>query len=118
MKILVLLHEEDPDAWLRASAQERQAAFDRHRAFDAAVEERGTLLAGAALEETGRARVLHPGADGARTVTDGPFAESTEQLTGMYLVDLPSVEVALELVALLPTGYRVEVRGSVPLEDY
>lgn len=117
MRILITLSESDPDAWLEASSQEQQLVFEQHRAFDAAVAERGTLVEGAALAATTQARTVRT-TGGQRVVTEGPFAETVEQLTGLYLVDLPDVSTAVELVHLLPGGYTIEVRPVVELEDY
>lgn len=116
MKLAVLLAETDPAAWERATAEERDAVFAQHAAFDAAVRERGSMLGGEALVAAEEARTLRPGLDGDRVVTDGPYAESAEQLGGFYLVDLDSVETALEIGRLLPAGYAVEVRPVLELE--
>jgi hypothetical protein len=117
MKIVITLAEQDPDAWLRASAEEQQKAFAKHRAFDTAVSARGAVLAGAALSEIADARTVHL-RDGERVVTEGPYAETGEQLTGVYVVDLPDVDTAVELVQLLPEGYVIGVRPSVVLDNY
>ena len=50
-------------------------------------------------------------ADGTQTVTDGPFAETVEQLTGFYLVDSPDLDDLLEVCKVLGRGEGViEVR--------
>ncbi|KQY56927.1 MULTISPECIES: YciI family protein [unclassified Nocardioides] len=113
MKILVLLAERDPDAWLTASEADRTAGFDAHRAFDKAIKERGEIVAAAALDATSTARTLRAG-----VLTEGPYAESVEQLTGFYLIDVPSVEDALELTRILPENYTIEVRPAVKIEGY
>ena len=48
----------------------------------------------------------------------GPFAETVEQLTGIYLVDLPDPATAVELAHLLPAGYTIAVRPVAQLEGY
>ncbi len=50
--------------------------------------------------------------DGKRVVTDGPFAETREQLGGYYLVDVPNLDEAIDIAARIP-GARwgtVEIR--------
>lgn len=47
-------------------------------------------------------------------VTDGPFAESTEQLGGFYLVEAPDLDTLLAAVEELPEHYVLEVR---PVDD-
>ena len=46
-------------------------------------------------------------------MTDGPFAETVEQLGGFFLVDLPDLDTAVEIARLLPPAYSVEVRPVV-----
>ncbi len=113
MRLLVLLNEEDPTAWERASEEQRQAVFDGHAAFDAALKDRGALVAGEALAGAADARGVRDG-----VVIEGPFAESAEQLVGFYLVDLDSMATALELAALLSPGYTIEVRPVTSIEGY
>ena len=50
--------------------------------------------------------------DGERLVTDGPFAETKEQLGGYYLIDVPDLDAALEWASKMPNIARgsVEVR--------
>jgi hypothetical protein len=50
--------------------------------------------------------------DGKTITTDGPFAETKEQLGGYYLVECPSLDEAIEASSKLPIGYRgsVEIR--------
>ena len=53
--------------------------------------------------------------DGERLVTDGPFAETKEILGGVFLVDLPDLDEAIRLAALVPAAQRgsVEIRPIV-----
>jgi hypothetical protein len=105
VKFLVLMAEEDHfDKWESASEQEQQAFFDGLAAFTAAVRERGQVLLGEALDRPERAVTLRDGG-----TTEGPYAETAEQVGGFYVVDLPSHEVALETARLLPVP-AVEVR--------
>ena len=50
--------------------------------------------------------------DGKRLITDGPFAETSEQLGGYFLVDVPHLDEALQIASRLPGAQRgsVEVR--------
>lgn len=118
MRLLITLAESDPDAWLSATAAEQEVVFDQHRAFDAAVAERGVLIEGAALASTSETRTVRTTAAGERVVVAGPFAETVEQLTGIYLVDLPDSATAVELAHLLPAGYTIAVRPVAQLEGY
>jgi hypothetical protein len=105
VRFLVLMAEEDHfDRWEAASELEQQAFFDGLAAFTAAVGERGQVLLGEALDRPERATTVRDG-----TVTDGPYAETVEQVGGFYVVDLPSHEEANEVARLLPVP-SVEVR--------
>ena len=113
MRFLVLLSEEDPSAWHDATAAQRQAVLDGHAAFDRAVRERGgAVVAGEALAAPGHgARVR-----GGRMVTEGPFAESVEHLTGFYVLDLPTAADVADLCRLLTWDYVVEVLPAIAIE--
>ena len=116
MKFLVLMAEEDTwGRWDQLSDAEQQAVFEKFTAFTEAVEQRGKVLAGEALDRSDRARTIRPGAE--RPVTDGPFAETVEELGGFWLVDLPDHEAALAAARLLPDTYSVEVRPVVDMGD-
>jgi hypothetical protein len=118
VKFVVLMAEEDPEAWDRATPEYRDEVFDRHRSFDQAVRERGEMVAGEALALPKAAATLRPGTGPDRLVTQGPYAEVAEQLGGFYLIDVDSIDTALELVRLLPDGYTIEVRPAIHIEGY
>lgn len=112
MRFLVLLAEADHfDTWDALGPEDRQRAIDDYNAFGDAVRAQGTLIVGDALHRPERARTLRQG-----QVTDGPYAETKEQLGGFYLVDLPDLDTALEIAAFLPREYTVEVRSTLDIE--
>ena len=116
MKYLLLLAG-DPDEWDRADEAERQALFDAHRDFTAAVRARATMLGGEALAGPATAVTVRPGgAD--RLVTDGPFAETVEHLGGFYLVESPDRDTVVDLCRILPATYSIEVRPVVDVEGF
>ncbi|MDF1604880.1 YciI family protein [Nocardioides sp. YIM 152315] len=109
MRFVLLMSEADHFAnWDAASEEHRARVVADFEAFDAAVARRGSVVGGEALSRPETARTVRPG-DG-RPVTDGPFAETVEQIGGFYVIDVDSTEVAVELAALLPREYTVEVR--------
>jgi hypothetical protein len=116
MKFLVLMAEEDTwERWNALSDAEQQDVFDSFTAFTEAVKERGTVLAGEALDRAESARTVRPGPG--RPVTEGPFAETVEQLGVFWLVDVPDLETAVAAAKLLPATYSVEVRPVVDMGD-
>ncbi|MER7009710.1 YciI family protein [Dactylosporangium sp. NPDC000555] len=70
------------------------------------------MRGGAELAPTGAATTLRRRGDEV-SVTDGPFAETGEQLAGFYLVEAADLDEALALTPELPSGV-VEVRPLVP----
>ena len=73
--------------------------------------ERGFLLAGEALEPAQTAATVRI-RNGTLTVTDGPFAETKEQLAGFYLIDARDLNEAIQVAAKIPPAREgsIEVR--------
>ena len=117
MRYAVLLSETEPEAWDRATEAELEAVLAAHRAFDDEVARRGELLGGRALDRSDTATTLRA-VDGTWTLTDGPFAESVEQLGGFYVVEMPDLDAMIAAARLLPTGYTIEIRPVVDVPDY
>lgn len=111
MRYVVLIYA-DEAVWNGLDEAGRHRYDVAHRAFSDAAQaagvriEVGEALAGVASARTAR----HVGDD--VTVTDGPFAETTEQLGGLYLVDTPDEQTLLDLLHLLPESTH-EVRECV-----
>ncbi|MBO0843546.1 MAG: transcription initiation protein [Nocardioides sp.] len=97
--------------WTTTTPEEREAFYAELRAFAAAVRERGEVVMGEGLDHPKNARTLGPGP--LREVTEGPFAESIEQLGGIYVIDVADIETATELARLLPQHLTIEVRATV-----
>lgn len=57
--------------------------------------------------------------DGKRQVTDGPFAETTEQLGGYYIIDVPNLDEAIAIASRIPPAKKgtVEIRPLFPLPE-
>jgi hypothetical protein len=108
MRFLFLIHG-DSDAEAALTADERRAIVDEHMRYGAMLRERGVHVLGEAL--TGEAAVVQPGER--PLVTDGPFAETEEGVSGFYVVDCASRDEALELAGKVPPspGALVEVLG-------
>jgi hypothetical protein len=116
VKALVLLAASESD-WDAASTERRQEMTDAHTAFHQAVAERATMLAGEALRRTSEAVTLRH-VDDEPVLTQGPYAETAEQLGGFYLVEAESLDLVVELCRILPSSYAVEVRPVIDLEGY
>ncbi|MGH8222385.1 MAG: YciI family protein [Woeseiaceae bacterium] len=70
-------------------------------AHDSSLRQRGLCLASEALQPVRTATTVRV-RDGKVSVTDGPFAETKEQLAGFYLVDARDLDEAIELAARIP----------------
>ena len=110
MKYMLLIYE-DEKAWAGMSDGERQSMFGEYMQYTAATKASGNYHAGAPLQPTSTATSVRV-RNGNRTVTDGPFAETREQLGGYYLVEARDLDEAIALAARIPgarTG-TIEVR--------
>lgn len=104
MKYLVLLiGEGDLPPWDELSPQEQAAGMEKFGAFAAACAARDgvSILGGEALAPASAATVMRT-RGGALSLTDGPYAESVEQLGGFYLIEAPDLDTLVELLRLLP----------------
>jgi hypothetical protein len=89
--------------------------FDRWMAewgaYSASLVEGGHFVAGAGLLPTSSATTLRKSSGAASEVTDGPFAETKEQLGGFYLVNASDLDEALKLAEALPIpNGSIEIR--------
>lgn len=80
-------------------------------AFDAEMTERGVLEGGQALQPTATATAVRV-REGNAVATDGPFAETKEQLGGFYLVDCKDLDEAIEIASKIPGALdgTIEIR--------
>ena len=117
MKYLLLIAD-DPALVAAAHAVEGagEATMQEYIAFTQRIAESGELVAGDPLHDASTASTVRI-RSGATSVTDGPFAETKEQIGGYYIVDVASLDRALELAAQIPsvrTG-GIEVRPIVDM---
>ncbi|MEW6443714.1 MAG: YciI family protein [bacterium] len=87
-------------------------------AYDAALRERGQCLASEALEPVETATTVRV-RNGKVTITDGPFAETKEQLTGFYLIEAEDLDAAIRIAAKIPPARvgSIEVRPIRPIRE-
>jgi hypothetical protein len=102
----------DEAAWEALPADDERQMMEGYAAFGREAGER--IVAGEALHPVAAATTVRV-RDGERLLTDGPFAETREQLGGFYVVDVADIDEAIELATKIPgaaTGC-VEVRPVV-----
>jgi hypothetical protein len=111
----LLMIYEDEGQWKKLDDAERGALLARYGQFTRSIKEAGHFIAGAPLEGVAKAKTLRIPAD-KRLVTDGPFAETREQLGGYYRVRAANLDVAMDLASRIPAAESgsIEVR---PISD-
>jgi hypothetical protein len=102
-----------------ASPEEMRESMERWSAFDEEATEKGALIACEPLESSSRATTVRLRDDGERIVTDGPFAETKEQLGGFCLLECSSREEALEWAEKVPLrSGSIEIRPVMDLSRF
>ncbi|MFJ6112764.1 YciI family protein [Agrococcus sediminis] len=111
----------DSDAYAGEGAGEQIAAeFPEFEAFERRVAELGArIVAGNALHNRRHGGIVRPGPDGREVEdalwTDGASLESDEVISGYYVIEAESEEIARQLAPLVPTGGHIEWRRVFPM---
>jgi hypothetical protein len=110
MKYLCLIYD-DETMWPKMSKDEMDRAMGEYFAFTEAIKSSGHYLGGEALTPTNTATTVRV-RKGKTVTTDGPFAETKEQLGGYYLVEAKDLNDAIQVAARIPGAKMgsVEVR--------
>jgi hypothetical protein len=114
MKYVLLIYD-DQDVWAAMSEEESNATHAEYMAYSQELAKAGAMVGGDALQSTATATTVRV-RDGQTLSTDGPFAETKEQLGGYYLIDVEHLDEALAWAAKIPSARfgSIEVR---PLAD-
>ena len=93
---------------------QRETCYLESARFAHELNEKGQYLAAAPLHPTATATSVQL-RDGKRLVTDGPFAETREQLGGYFLIDVDNLDVAIDIAGRIPAGRfgTVEIRPVI-----
>jgi hypothetical protein len=118
MRYLLLLYG-DESQWADASPEDIQREMEAYEAFGAEVKEAGVLRGGEGLQPTNAATTLRV-RDGETSLTDGPFAETREQLGGYYLLECQDLDEAVKWASKLPqdSSGSIEIRPVMDYEAY
>jgi hypothetical protein len=113
MKYILLIHD-DEQAWGKLSEVERGGIYGEYGQFSQQIKASGQYLASAQLQPTATATSVRI-RNGKRVVTDGPFAETREQLGGYYLIEAKDLDEAIAVAARIPSARMgtIEVRPLV-----
>ncbi len=110
MQYMLLIYDNEK-MWTTMAETERNALMGEYFAFTQEMEKSKKLVSGDALQPTSSATTLRV-RDGKRLTTDGPFAETKEQLGGYYLINAKDLDEALAVAAKIPSARfgSIEVR--------
>jgi hypothetical protein len=100
MKYALLIYS-DEAAWQNASEEKRQEVYAGHRRLGEELQERNANVSGFELQPAASATTVRV-ENGSTVTSDGPYAETKEALGGFYVVDLPNLDDAIEMAALIP----------------
>ena len=114
MQYLLLIYGAESH-WDTLQESEKQSILREYMALSEDLRKTGKYINGNELQPTSTATTVRV-RNGKKNVTDGPFAETKEQLGGYYLVEARDLDEAIELAARIPSGRwgSIEVRPINP----
>lgn len=114
MKYMLLVYG-DEQAW---TDSERQACYEESTQLAHNLNARGQYLAANPLQSVAMATSVQV-RNGKRLVTDGPFAETREQLGGYFLIDAKNLDEAIEIAGQIPGAKKgtIEIRPLLEIEN-
>lgn len=112
MKYMLLIYA-DENAW---NDEEREACYVESTELTQRLHADGQYLAASPLHPVATATSVRV-RNGKRAVTDGPFAETHEQLGGYFLVDVRDLDEAIDIAGRIPAARKgtVEIRPIIEL---
>jgi hypothetical protein len=115
VKYLAIIYN-DESLYLDATPEDTAAIFAAHGKFGEDASKAGVFAGGEGLQGTNTATTVRV-RDGERMLTDGPYAETKEQIGGYYLLECKDLDDALNWAAQIPEAQSgaIEVR---PVLDY
>ena len=112
MKYLCLIYGDEKAAEV-PGFNDWDTMMKTHTAFGEEAGAAGVMVGGEALQDTSTATTIRD-VDGSDVITDGPFAETKEQLGGYYMLEAANLDDALKWAAKIPhPGGCVEVRPVI-----
>ena len=107
--ILLIYHNEQ--SWDDLTEQEKQKIYSDYRQFTEEIIASGNHLGGSELHPTAMATSVRI-RNGQQLATDGPFAETKEQLGGYYLIEASNLDQAISIAGRIPSAQTgtIEVR--------
>ena len=115
MKYLLLIYENEGVTAGLSEAEQGQI-FEEYMTYTQDIKKKGQMIAGEALQPVNTATTVRV-KNGKTLTTDGPFAETREQLGGFYMVEAKDLDEAIGLAARIPASRTgsIEVRPILPI---
>ena len=116
MRYALLIYASEQD-WASQSEEQAQAQAQDYMAVTKDIVDRGIRRSGEALQPTATATTVRV-RNGETLSTDGPFAETKEQLGGFYVVEAKDLDEAIEIAVRIPDvrGGSIEVRPIMEMD--
>ncbi len=113
MKYMLLIYQNEAE-FEKLSEAQKNAIYQGYGEFTQSITKSGQIRAGDGLKPTTTATTVRVRND-KRVVTDGPFAETKEQLAGFYVIDAKDLDEAIAIAARIPAAKigSVEIRPTV-----
>ncbi|MCH6255386.1 YciI family protein [Puniceicoccaceae bacterium K14] len=117
MQYLLLIYSEESKS-IQASDPRYPGLVEEHRALIKETTDKGILLGAEPLEPTSTATTVRVREEKIQT-TDGPFAETKEQLAGYYLIECQNLDEAIEYAARIPNARSgsIEIRPLMKIPE-
>jgi hypothetical protein len=116
MKYLLMIHHSEGD-WTELTEPQRQDIYLEYRNLVQDLQEKGNYIAGAELQPVAAATAVQV-RDGEQLITDGPFAETREQVGGFFLIEAKDQNEANSIAGRIPSARMgiIEVRPVMEME--
>jgi hypothetical protein len=110
MQYLLLIYAQE-NQWETMTEPDRQKMYQQYGTLIGELKTNGKFLGGHELQPTASATTIRV-RNGKKAVTDGPFAETKEQLGGYFLVEAKDLDEAMAMAAQIPSANSgsIEVR--------
>lgn len=116
MQYMLLIYSNEQE-WDKLTPEVMGEWIGEYNAFTDGIVKSGNYKAGEPLQPTTTATTVRV-RDGKTQITDGPFAETREQLGGFYWIEAKDLDQALQIAARIPSARvgSIEVRPIMPME--
>ena len=113
MQYLLLIYDKESD-WGKLSEAQQGFMMQEYQEFTKSINQSGHYRAGSQLHPVSKATTVRV-RDGKKLITDGPFAETKEQLGGYYLIEAKDLNDAIKVASRIPSvrSGSIEVRPIV-----